>query len=369
MSRPARPTGLDVLVFVLLLAWALAEALLVAGPGSAPSRVALAVAFTAPLLARRWAPGPMLLLVCALAVGWTALTDEPEGGAMPFPVQLVLLFSIGTYVRRAAAGIAWAAAGAAGIGTMFALGYFSGDPAASDLAILPFFVAGAYAAGRVVATRARQGESDAATAVVAERARIARELHDLVGHAVSLISLQAAAADAQLERDPRRAREHLDVVQRTAREAGTEMRRLLDVLREDAPTRAPQPGLDRLPELVDELRRGGLPVELESATPPGHVPAGVDLAAFRIAQEALTNVRRHAGPVPTLLRTGYDGGEVLVEVVNAPGVPDPAAGPSGGYGLPGMRERARVYGGSVEAVPRSDGGFVVRARLPIGDPA
>jgi signal transduction histidine kinase len=147
------------------------------------------------------------------------------------------------------------------------------------------------------------------------------------------------------------------------------MRRLLGVLREDEAVYAPQPTLGDLERLVREVRATGVPVELaregDDAEP---LPAGIDLAAYRIVQEALTNVRRHAGAAPTRVVVRRAPGVVDVEVVNA--TPDgPGEGPGGGHGLVGMRERVRLYGGSLDAGPREDGGFGVRARLPVGDVA
>jgi len=199
--------------------------------------------------------------------------------------------------------------------------------------------------------------------VAAERARIARELHDVVAHSVSIIAVQAGAAESLVERDPARAREHLGAVRRTAREALTEMRRLLDVLREDEPAYAPQPTLATLAALVEETRRAGVPVELVREGSDDPLPPGVDLAAYRIVQEALTNVRRHAGSAPTRVRIRHAAGAVEVEVVNGPAT-SPGEGPGGGRGLLGMRERVRLYGGSLDAGPE-DGGFAVRARLPV----
>jgi signal transduction histidine kinase len=191
---------------------------------------------------------------------------------------------------------------------------------------------------------------------------VAAELHDVVAHSVSIVSVQAGAAEQLLEKDPPAARGHLRAVQQAAQEALREMRRLLGVLREDQADYAPQPGLGRLPELVDEARRAGLPVALHEEGERGEVAQGVDLAAFRIVQEALTNVRKHAGRAPTTVGLRYAAEEIELEVENAPG--DGGNGGGSGHGILGMRERARVYGGWVEAGPDGRGGFAVRARLP-----
>lgn len=197
---------------------------------------------------------------------------------------------------------------------------------------------------------------------------MARELHDVVAHSVSIVAVQAGAAEALLDVDPAAARPHLEAVRRTAHDALVELRRLVGVLREDEPTYTPQPGLERLAELVDEARATGLAVELVEEGERPAVPLGVDLAAYRIVQEGLTNARRHAAGAAARVRVAYDPGALEVEVLNGPGGPgrerdDDGAG--SGHGLIGMRERARLYGGTLEAGAEPGGGFRVRARLPL----
>jgi len=181
------------------------------------------------------------------------------------------------------------------------------------------------------------------------------------------MTVQAGAARLLLRTDPERAVEPLLAVEETGRQALTELRRLLGVLRADGGTHtlAPQPGIGDLPMLADTVREAGLPVELtvEGAARP--LPAGVGLAAYRIAQEALTNTLKHAGPAHARVVVRYTPDRVLVEVS------DDGRGPRAderGHGLIGMRERAVVYGGQLQAGPRDGGGFVVRASLPIEAP-
>jgi signal transduction histidine kinase len=181
---------------------------------------------------------------------------------------------------------------------------------------------------------------------------------------VSIIAVQAGAAEALAGRDDDRAREHMRSVRRTAHEALVELRRLGGVLREDEPVLAPQPGLERLDELLADARAAGLPVELQVDGPARDLPAGLDLAAYRIVQEGLTNVRRHAGAADTVVRVRYGDSALELEVVNAPGVGN-GTGQGTGHGLIGMRERARLYGGTFDAGAAEDGGFRVRARLPL----
>ncbi len=217
------------------------------------------------------------------------------------------------------------------------------------------------------ATRAeREREERAGIAVADERARIARELHDVVGHSVSVMTVQASAVRRLLRPEQQREREALLVVERTGREALAEMRRMVGVLRrpEEAPALAPQPSLESLEKLVDQAREAGLPVELRIEGDAVQLPAGVDLTAYRLVQEGLTNALKHAGArrAEVLVRYGDEQVEVTVSD-DGRGRGDGDGG--GGHGLVGMRERVSVYGGELEAGPRPEGGFRLRARLPV----
>jgi signal transduction histidine kinase len=365
---PRRIPRVDVGIAAGLLVWALLEALFADGPGSLPARVLLAVGYTVPLVVRRRWPIPVMLTIVGLAIVRGAVWDVPEEGAMPFPSLLVATFSAALYARPR-----WLAVAAAPLPMLaFFLGNFVGSPTAADVAIVTFITLGAWSGGWLVRRRAAQlaaaqaaGPELAREAVAAERARLARELHDVVAHSVTIISLQAGAAEAVLDVDPGQAREHLEAVRRTAHEALVEMRRLVGVLREAVPVYEPQGGLDRLTDLVTELRAAGLPVELSEEGPRVALPPGVDLSAFRIVQESLTNVRRHAGTAATSVRVRYCDDAVELEVANARGSGEGALGAGSGHGLIGMRERARLYGGTLHAGEEPGGGFVVRARLPL----
>jgi len=211
-------------------------------------------------------------------------------------------------------------------------------------------------AEREAAERRRAGE---------ERLRIARELHDVLAHSISVINVQAGVGLALLDSDPEQARTALTSIKTTSKEALGEVRQLLDTLRApgDAP-RAPAPGLDRLPELAEQAARAGLRVETRTEGTPVALPPGADLAAFRIVQEALTNVVRHSGARLARVRLRYGPGELEIRVDDDG--PATGNGPTGGgNGLVGMRERAAALGGTVEAGPRGDGGFRVLARLPL----
>ncbi|AKZ54205.1 putative two component system sensor kinase [Streptomyces ambofaciens ATCC 23877] len=196
-----------------------------------------------------------------------------------------------------------------------------------------------------------------------ERLRIARELHDVLAHSISVINVQAGVGLALLDADPEQARTALTTIKAQSKEALGEVRQVLDTLRApgDAP-RAPAPGLDRLSELVEQAAGAGLTVEVEGKPP--RLSPGTDLAAFRIVQEALTNVVRHSGSRRARVCLGRDGGTLRLRVDDDGPATGAEAGGSGN-GLAGMRERAAALGGTIEAGPRPDGGFRVRATLPI----
>src|SRR6201995_1112361 len=235
---------------------------------------------------------------------------------------------------------------------------------------------------RRTVTRAAQ-ELDERRQASEERLRMARDLHDVIGHNISLISVQAAVGLDLMDSDPDQARAALAAIKTVSREALDELRSMLAALRqtgEQAPT-APTPGLARLPELAQLTRAGGLPVRIEVSGTTRTLPAAVDLAAYRIVQESLTNVARHAGPGAATVRLGYQAGGVSVEVSdNGHGVPggrlasgtgrgagrEAGGGPGGGTGsgIAGMTERAAALGGHLTAGPRAGGGFVVSAWLP-----
>jgi signal transduction histidine kinase len=209
----------------------------------------------------------------------------------------------------------------------------------------------------------RERDVAAREAVVEERARIARELHDVIAHHVSMIVLQAGAERHALEARSA-TREVLSTIERTGRDALTEMRRLLAMLRDDAADPlTPQPGLDDLPTLVAQVRDAGLPVELHVEGERLELPVGLELSAYRIVQEALTNALKHANGAQATVRVRYDRDALELEIVDDGAGAQPAT--SSGHGLVGMRERVALYGGRFEARRGEHGGYVVRALLPI----
>ncbi len=243
------------------------------------------------------------------------------------------------------------------------------------------FVGGPWAAGLAIRLRReretvldaqnRQLQSDheerSRLAVAEERARIARELHDVVSHAISVTVLQARGARRTLGHDEGQVRRALDAIEQTNVAALSDMRRLLAVLRDTEPDgrgandHAPQPSLQHIDQLLDHVRDSGVRVTLEVVGTPQAVPPGVDLSAYRIVQEALTNVLKHAGPATARVRLDYDADQLRIAVAD-----DGAGGSIGnsGHGLRGIRERVAIVGGEVSAGPGTDGGFVVSACLP-----
>jgi signal transduction histidine kinase len=211
----------------------------------------------------------------------------------------------------------------------------------------------------------RRSEAEAERAAANERARISRELHDVVAHSVSVMTVQASAVRRRLTPEQEREREALLVVEETGRQALAEMRRLLGILREQGASadRAPQPGIGTIDTLVEHVREAGLPVELTVEGEPVRLPPGVDLSAYRIVQEALTNALRHAGPAHAWVAVRYGGDDVEIEVANDGR--SESDGEDAGHGLVGMRERVALCGGELNAGPRQGGGFRICARLPV----
>jgi signal transduction histidine kinase len=211
----------------------------------------------------------------------------------------------------------------------------------------------------------REREERAHMAVSDERARIARELHDVVGHSVSVMTVQASAVRMLLRPDQEREREALLVVEQTGREALAEMRRMVGILRrpEEAPALAPQPSLEHLDALVQHTRDAGLSVDLRVEGEPVQLSAGVDLTAYRLVQEGLTNAMKHANAKHADVLVRYSDGHV--ELTVSDDGPGGTKGEGSGHGLVGMRERVAVYGGDFEAGPGEEGGYTLRARLPV----
>jgi signal transduction histidine kinase len=326
-----------------------------------------------------------VLVAFNVVAGTYVIAYYPESQAPfePFVAGVVACYALGAYAgeRALRAGAAFLAAALIGPGIVQLL---AGQPVGNVVPVAVWW-AGAVAAGRFVRGRQRllallgdraarlerEREANAARAVLEERARIARELHDVIAHSVSVMVIQASAERRTLPAEQESARETLERIEHAGRDVLAELRRLLGVMR--APGRAeplaPQPGLDALDVLVDESRKAGQAVEVSVEGEPRPLSAGIDLAAYRIVQEALTNARRHAPGAGTGVTLRWHPRELAIEVVDdGPGPPPETSG--AGHGLVGMRERAILYGGSVHTGSAGEGGgFLVRARLPLHEGA
>jgi signal transduction histidine kinase len=242
---------------------------------------------------------------------------------------------------------------------------FSGDSDLDDYYTAVVLAGLAGALGVLARVVRRERQEEARRAVAEERARLARELHDVVAHAVSMVVVQAEAG-AAAGGPPERVVEAFDAIADTGRSALAELRRLLGVLRspDEAAPRLPQPGVGELGPLVESVRRAGLPVDLRVEGEQRPLPAGVDLSAYRIVQEALTNSVKHAGAARAAVLVRYGEQDLQLEVLDDGRGPRPGTA-AAGHGLDGMRERAALLGGDLSAGPGAAGGFSVRARLPL----
>lgn len=374
--RVGRPPVLDVAIAVLLLAFAVGTTLggdLHEGP--LWLTLPVAVLMTVALAWRTRAPIGALAVVL-LAGQLQALLGDQPGSLWSFAVYLLATYSVAVSCNET-----WAALG--GVAMVGVQWWQEWQEDGSDYLFVVLVFGGVWLLGRLVQQwqgRARRAELNqeerARLAVAEERARIARELHDIVAHGVSVIAVQADAAEAVLPHDPDRAREPIDVIRSSSREVLDEMRRLLQLLRMADPEGdsttghpAPQPGLDQLHDLVAGVASAGLPVTLHDHRPGterASVPPSVALSAYRIVQEALTNVLKHSGPVATTVVLRQTDQALEVEVVNSAGtVPTARSSGGSGHGLLGMRERVTLVGGQLDAGPRDTGGFSVHAVLPL----
>jgi signal transduction histidine kinase len=255
------------------------------------------------------------------------------------------------------------------------------DATSANVALTGAFYTAAYAIGTAMRNRRlymqqleeravaleRERDEEAQRAVADERLRIAQDLHDVVAHSMGVIAVQAGVGAHVIDTDPAEAKKSLEAIAHTSRTTLTELRRMLGVLRDDSgASYAPAPGLADLDRLVRDVVTAGLPVDVAFDGARTEIPPGVDFTAYRIVQEALTNVLKHAGPAHARVVIGYEPSVVRIEVVDdGRGVNGRAS--EGGHGLMGMRERVSVYGGSFDAGPAPGGGFRVAVRLPYGD--
>jgi signal transduction histidine kinase len=328
---------------------------------------------TVPVYWRRRYPLPALVTSClgifVVSAGMWRVNNLPIA-------VLFVTYAVGAHAprRQAMAGLALV------IATIGAI-YLTDAPDldATEALVNMLLFSGAWLAGQVVQARNATAEAKLAEAeeraeshrqqearlLAEERLRLAQELHDVVAHSMSVIAVQAGMGAHVIDERPAEAKQALAAISETSRRTLQEMRRLLGVLRDEEGERshAPAPGLGELPALVDDVRKAGVDVELSMVGEPGCVPHGVELSAYRLVQEGLTNVIKHAGPAAVTVTVRCEPTEVLVEVIDD-GRGAAASNGGGGHGLRGMRERVAVWGGTFDAGPQAGGGFRIAARLP-----
>ena len=354
------------------------------GPGNGwsgwrPLEIAVAVGISLPLLWRRSHPAATLWTVLGAGAVGAALTAPQQAGFEPFVALVVAYYSLGANANRRTSTL-----NVAGTLLVSAVGgiisvAFGEEKLGNTLPILVWTFA-AWLIGRIIRSwRSRaaeleelnhvleeQREVQAQAAVAVERGRIARELHDVIAHNISMIVVQAGAAARVLEGDQLEVASALEAIEATGRQTVDEMRGLLGVLRraDDGLALAPQPGLDDLEALVAQVRDAGLEVELKIEGRRTVLPAGIDLSAYRIVQEALTNSLKHARGARARVTVRYESAAVEIEIDDDGQASVNGTGTAGGHGLVGMRERVALWGGAFTA-GRTHTGWTVHARLPI----
>jgi signal transduction histidine kinase len=340
-----------------------------------PTGLLLLMAGSLPLAFRRFAPLTVLTVCAAASMAYQASGHRPE----PLPLGvLVALYTVAVVLRPVICGIgAGIFVVALTVGTLTDWLPLADDQYYIDLVSLVATVTLGYgiALGHARATLAEQQAAALGrdqdvrmqAAVEQEQARIAREVHDIVAHDVSVIVAQAASARRVFATQPQTAADALASIEAVGRDALDGLRRLFGLLRTRVPEpeRTPQPSLDRLPWLVTQLERAGLSVDFTVRGDPRPLPATVELNAFRIVQEALTNSLKHAGPTRVTVVLDYEAECLGVEVRDIGGGPGPNGHPSPGYGLIGMQQRVAMLGGELVAGPAAGRGFRVSARLPV----
>jgi signal transduction histidine kinase len=375
-ANPRLDAGIGVAVTVAtwIELWALASH---GGAVQLAGLMVSAVLIGIPLAWRRRAPLAVLTVILVASVGSGLLAGELANGQGPvaaFLAALLAVFSFGAYAhgRRILAG---AAVMAAGLITAVAYGSVSGRGTDYGfwVAMGIFWVMGLLFRQRLLRVAELQAHAarlqlehveKARWAVVEERSRIARELHDVISHSVGVMVIQAGAARHTLDSRDTEMRESLQAIETAGREALAELRRLLGILRrpDDEPALAPVPGLARVGLLIEQMREAGLPTELRIEGEPSDIAPGIDLTAYRIIQEALTNSLRHAGPAQAQVSIRYRPHELDLEITDD-GRGEMAQADGTGNGLAGMRERVALYGGTLDT-GHGGAGFTVHARLP-----
>ena len=373
-TRRALTVDVNVAAAVALLVLGVVEALTTAPNAPSWQQAALTFAWTVPLVWRRRYPVPILALIVVL--GPVLGEINGVGGVNSYVLAAVIAaYTVGRELDAPASW--WGPALILGINYSF---YVAVGGLISDFVFIALIYVGPWAVGQAIRARdlrvdelaqtadqLRREQEDVARELAKERAQIARELHDIVAHSISVVAIQTQAVRRRLGPEHAREIEDLRALEETARGAMGELRRMLGVLRADdgAAALEPQPGLAQLPRLFDEARAAGTRVVERVDSGPGPLPAGLDLTVYRVIQEALTNVRKHAPGSLASVSITYGARELKVQV-DDDGPVGPAGGASsGGHGLIGMRERVALYGGTMSAGPRPDGGFSVTVTLPL----
>ena len=367
---PRKPPLADVLLAAVLAAVKLtmvATSWQIDG-GSRPLTYVAALLLTVPLAWRRVAPLPSALIVYS-TLGGEALLLGFSHGVVALDAILLASYSVAAHSddqRAAVAGLVWGLVCGATSSKGQPGGEIGNLVVGAALFLVPWFAGLALRSQRLLAARLQHEQGERARVAVAEeRARIARELHDEVAHSVSVIAVQADAAEGALAVDPQLAHAPVAAIKHTARGTLVEMRRLLGALRESDgdPAFAPQPRLADVQRLVEQTRAAGVETELRVVGDPRPLSPALDLSAYRIVQEALTNVLKHAHASHAVVVLRYGSEALELEIVDD-GVGEGAVEP-GGHGLLGIRERVELYGGRLSAGKRDGGGYALRARLPV----
>ena len=379
-SPAVRDAVLAVVVTLLLVSGSLGEG----NPGNPADRIqfrghtpphpgawVLLVAVACLALAWRRRYPVAVLTVSTAAVSAYSLLGYVNGASLVAPILALYAVATQASIRRA---VIAAVATLAVLLTVTAADNPFGHISGGGFDIIPFMVAAALFAGIAVANRRAyvdsirdRAEQDARRRIDEERLRIARELHDVVAHTMATINVQAGVAAHVLPTRPEAVADSLQAIKTASKDGLRELRAILNVLRQadDADPTRPAPGTAQLETLITGASRAGLDTTLTVTGEPVPLPAAVDLAAYRIVQESLTNAIRHAGPATAAVSLGYDHDELRIEVTDTGRGPALPAGHNGGHGLAGMRERAATVGGTLETGPGAAGGFRVAARLPL----
>jgi signal transduction histidine kinase len=370
-----RARALDIAICAGVLGFGFAEILGDSGYRPAPVWIAAVLITAAALWFRRRHP-LLVLIVVLVQMGLTSELDSPRDPTYWFLAAIVASHAVGAYPR-----LLEAVTGLVLVLGQFAVGAAIDGESVGDVAFMWILFGGIWGLGRVLERRTNEAarlerhtrvleqerEQRARDAIAEERARIARELHDIVAHGVSTMVLQVGGVRRRLTPEQRAELDVLMNVEETGRRSLVEMHRMLGIMRtaDNGNLLSPQPGLGRLDDLAESMRAAGLPVQVTVEGERVELPSGLDLSAYRIVQEALTNALRHAGPARAHVIVSYRPDALELDVTDDGRGGTNGNGNGGGHGLVGMRERVALFEGSLETGARPEGGYRVHARLPL----